>query len=275
MDVEREHVENEMAGGSDRAAMIAPWWHLIVFFLIVAATVYSGWAAQRRAAQDVRNGDDVVRSQEGIAAPSSADARSGSNPHPGASRTWLIAAGMDILFLLYCWAGVRGVGGNLLALSGGRWKSWGEFGGDIGVALPFWALWEVVAYGVYWVVGASDGKAVFPLIPRTVTEAVTWVFLSVTAGFCEELIFRGYLQRQLLAVSGNAVAAVLAQGLVFGLVHAYQGWKPVLVIAVLGILYGALAAWRGNLRANMMAHAGSDLFEGWLKFLVLPQWFPS
>jgi hypothetical protein len=40
-----------------------------------------------------------------------------------------------------------------------------------------------------------------------------------------------------------------------------------MVIAPLGILYGALVAWRGNLRASMIAHAWSDLFEGWLKFL--------
>jgi hypothetical protein len=41
----------------------------------------------------------------------------------------------------------------------------------------------------------------------------------------------------------------------------------VMVILPLGILYGALAEWRGNLRANMIAHAWSDVFEGWLKFV--------
>jgi len=40
------------------------------------------------------------------------------------------------------------------------------------------------------------------------------------------------------------------------------------VIVVLGILFGALAAWRRNLRANMIAHAWADVWEGWLKFLV-------
>jgi hypothetical protein len=50
-------------------------------------------------------------------------------------------------------------------------------------------------------------------------------------------------------------------------VHAYQGWKQVIVIVPLGILYGALVAWRRNLRASMIAHAWSDIFEGWLRFL--------
>jgi hypothetical protein len=42
----------------------------------------------------------------------------------------------------------------------------------------------------------------------------------------------------------------------------------VIVISVLGVLYGALAAWRGNLRANIVAHAFTDVWEGWLKFVV-------
>jgi hypothetical protein len=49
--------------------------------------------------------------------------------------------------------------------------------------------------------------------------------------------------------------------------HTYQGWKRVIVIAALGILYGALAVWRRNLRANVLAHAWSDIFEGWLRFI--------
>ena len=41
-----------------------------------------------------------------------------------------------------------------------------------------------------------------------------------------------------------------------------------MVISVLGILYGLLALWRGNLRANIISHAWSDIWEGWLKFLI-------
>jgi membrane protease YdiL (CAAX protease family) len=83
------------------------------------------------------------------------------------------------------------------------------------------------------------------------------------------MAFRGYLQRQLHALSGNIVVAVAAQGLVFGLFHSYQGWKQIIVISVVGVLYGALAAWRGNLRVNIVSHAFTDVWEGWLKFVVL------
>jgi membrane protease YdiL (CAAX protease family) len=91
--------------------------------------------------------------------------------------------------------------------------------------------------------------------------------VSVAAGIGEEIIFRGYLQQQFRAATGSMAVAVVLQGCMFGLIHTYQGWKQVLVIAPLGILYGALAAWRKNLRSSMIAHAWSDVFEGCLKFL--------
>jgi membrane protease YdiL (CAAX protease family) len=92
--------------------------------------------------------------------------------------------------------------------------------------------------------------------------------VCVTAGYCEEMIFRGYLQRQFLAMSGSVTVAVVGQALFFGIGHVYQGWKQVAIIVVLGVLYGALAAWRKDLRANIIAHTWSDVWEGWLKFLL-------
>ncbi len=103
--------------------------------------------------------------------------------------------------------------------------------------------------------------------PSGFAEVSLWILLSVSAGVCEEIIYRGYFQQQFRATTRSVAVAVILQGLLFGLLHAYQGWKQVVMIAALGILYGALVAWRRNLRASMIAHAWSDLFEGWLKFL--------
>jgi membrane protease YdiL (CAAX protease family) len=180
---------------------------------------------------------------------------------------------MDWALLYYCWAAVHRSGGNLWALSGGRWNSWKDLGVDLAIALPFWVLWEATAYGVHWLLalgpqGASAAKTVDSLLPQSLLEIVVWIGVSITAGVCEELAFRGFLQRQFHALTGNVSLAVLLQGLVFGLFHAYQGWRNVAVISVLGALYGALAAWRGNLRVNIVTHAWTDVWEGWLKFVV-------
>jgi len=65
-------------------------------------------------------------------------------------------------------------------------------------------------------------------------------------------------------LTGSLAAGVVLQALIFGAGHAYQGFKQVVVISVLGLLYGALAAWRKNLRPGMIAHTVSDIVGGLL-----------
>jgi uncharacterized protein len=76
------------------------------------------------------------------------------------------------------------------------------------------------------------------------------------------LVFRGYLQRQCLALTQNVAAAVILQGLIFGTAHAYQGAKGVIVISVYGMLFGVLAAMRRSLRPGMLQHATQDGVSG-------------
>lgn len=230
---------------------IASWGHLAGFLLIMAGTAAMGFLAQHAAAAH----EDAA----------SAGQLAG---HSKAISIYIVAGLMDWALFYYCWFGVRRSGGNLLALSGGRWKSWRALATDVAITLPFWAVWEAAAYGVHWALGPSAAKSVDDLLPRSLLEILLWIAVSITAGFCEELAFRGYLQRQMHALSGNVAAAVIAQALVFGLAHAYQGWKSVIVISVLGVLYGALAAWRPNLRVNIISHAWSDVWEGWLKIAI-------
>jgi len=235
---------------------IASWGWLAGFLLIGAGVVALGFLAQHAPT----GGGGAATGQ--LAS------------HSKAIPIYLGAIFMDWALLYYCWAGVHRRGGNLETLSGGRWTSWKSVAVDLSIALPFWVLWEAAAYGVHWLLaprlpGAGSAKTVASLLPQSLLEILLWIATSITAGVCEEMAFRGFLQRQFHALSGNIVVAVLGQGLVFGLFHSYQGWTNVIVISVLGVLYGVLAAWRRNLRANMMAHAWSDIWGGWLQMLVL------
>jgi membrane protease YdiL (CAAX protease family) len=227
---------------------IAAWGHLIGFLLIMAGTAFMGFRAQN-ASQGPAPAGQLAQ-------------------HGQAISLYLIAGLMDWALLYYCWIGVHRRGGTLATLSGGRWTSWTSLATDVAIALPFWGIWEGTAYAVNWVLGPSGAKSVDSLLPRTLVEVLLWIAVSITAGFCEEIAFRGYLQRQFHALSGNIGVAVLAQALVFGVAHSYQGWKAVVVISALGVLYGVLAAWRRNLRANIIAHASSDIWEGWLKQVI-------
>jgi membrane protease YdiL (CAAX protease family) len=230
---------------------IASWRHLVGFLLITVGVLALGLLAQHAPAG---GGTGASGGQLG--------------PHSQAIHVYLVAILMDWALLYYCWIGVHHRGGNLATLSGGRWTSSQSVAADLCIALPFWVLWEGTAYGVSRLMGPSNAKSVDSLLPQSAIEILIWICTSITAGVCEEMAFRGYVQRQFHALTGNIVAAVLAQAVLFGLGHFYQGWKNVVVITTLGVLYGALAAWRRNLRANVIAHAWSDIWEGWLKLVV-------
>ena len=228
---------------------IASWMHLAGFIAIMAALLALGLSAQRAGGGSGAGAGQLAG-------------------HGQAIKIYLTALVMDWLLLYFCWVGVHKHGGNLWDLAGGRWKSWRDVLTDLAILLPFWAVWEGAAYAVHFILGPDNAKTVDSLLPKSLVEVLAWIATSVTAGICEEMAFRGYLQRQFLALTGNMAWAVLLQALVFGIAHGYQGWRNVVVISVLGVLYGALAAWRKNLRVNIIAHAGSDIWEGWLKFVV-------
>jgi membrane protease YdiL (CAAX protease family) len=243
--------ENPVPAGTDvceRPEAVASWLHLAGLLVIGAGVAGLGLLAQRGHAGSATSGQLASHSQ--------------------AIPIYLTAIFMDWALFYYCWVGVHRRGGSLWSLSGGRWTSWRSVAIDLGIALPFWIVWEGAAYGVARLLGPSSAKSVESLLPHSLIEILLWIVTCATAGVCEEMIFRGYLQRQLHALGGSIAAAVACQGVVFGIFHGYQGWKQVITISVLGILFGLLAAWRKNLRANVIVHAWADFWEGWLKFLV-------
>jgi membrane protease YdiL (CAAX protease family) len=229
--------------------------HLAGFLAIGVAIVALGTLAQHR--------------------PTAEGAGSELAQHGQAVSLYVSAIVMDWLLFLYCLRGMRRSGGRLQDFLGDDLRSLRSWLSDLLVAVPFWLLWSGTGWGLHRLLDLLPGLAksgavrtVDSLLPHTPQEVLLWLLVCVTAGICEEFAFRGYLQRQFHARAGSETSAVIGQGVVFGLFHAYQGWQNVLVISVLGVLFGILARWRKNLRANMIVHAWADLWEGWLKAIV-------
>jgi len=65
-------------------------------------------------------------------------------------------------------------------------------------------------------------------------------------------------------MTGNSTAAVILQGVLFGISHGYQGLRAIIMITLFGFLYGILAFWRKSLRPGMILHAWSDIYAGYL-----------
>jgi membrane protease YdiL (CAAX protease family) len=97
--------------------------------------------------------------------------------------------------------------------------------------------------------------------PATWTERRWWVFICITAGVCEETLFRGFLLHYLYVFPWtlNLTVALVISSAIFGLNHLYGGISGVVSSAVTGFLFGLLFLLTGNLLLPMVLHAVTDL----------------
>jgi membrane protease YdiL (CAAX protease family) len=166
---------------------------------------------------------------------------------PGRIILYLSTVIYEFLLLGYVWLfGLRRYKVTLGEIIGGKWLRWGDFWRDIGIALMFWIV--VVA--------------VLVVLSLTTLELGVFLVLVCSAGFCEEVIFRGYLQRQFTAWTGNVPAGIALQAVVFGAAHMYQGGKAVFVLSIYGGMFGILAAMRQSLRPGIIQHTAQDAMSG-------------
>ena len=190
----------------------------------------------------------------------------------GRTQMYLSGMALEVALVLYVWLlGLRPRRRSISDLVGGKWTRPMDILRDIGVALLFWCAVIGFLLTMRVILGnnASGTRAIAMLLPRTTVETIAFVALSVTAGFCEEFLFRGYLQRQFLAWSGSVEIAVVLQALVFGIGHLYQGWKGALTITLYGAMFGILAVARKSLRPGMIQHAMQDSFTGIVGSLLI------
>ncbi len=102
--------------------------------------------------------------------------------------------------------------------------------------------------------GASRAMA-----PHTVAERTIWVLVAVSVGVSEELVYRGYLQKQLGAFTGRASLGVILQACLFAVAHANQGARGAAIIGAYGLVFGIVAAWRQSLAAVILCHVAIDM----------------
>jgi uncharacterized protein len=110
-------------------------------------------------------------------------------------------------------------------------------------------------------------EAVLILLPRTVPERRAYTMLALTAGLCEEVLYRGLFVAVATAlVPGiGPTRAVLASALAFGIAHLYQGPWGMLGTGVVGGCLTVLYLGSGSLLLPVCYHALLDL-----RVLLLP-----
>jgi membrane protease YdiL (CAAX protease family) len=159
--------------------------------------------------------------------------------------------------------GVRFNGSSLLTVMGEHWQSVRQLLRDIGIAAAYWIVSTLVLSIVGGHAhGTTPDRAVQFLLPQGGLEMTLWTAVSISAGICEEAVYRGYLQRQFMALTKNVPAGIVLSAAAFGAAHAYKGFWGVVHIGLEGVMLGILAQWRGSVRPGMISHAWGDFFAG-------------
>jgi len=183
--------------------------------------------------------------------------------HPQRVRLYAVTLVFEWFLFGLVALGVRLGGVKLAEVAGERWSSMRMVVRDIGLATAFWLVsGSVLAIFASALRVTRLDRDMGSLFPEGPLEFGLWIVLSASAGICEEMVFRGYLQRQFIAWTRSVPAGLILSAIVFGAGHAYQGWRRAALIVVYGAMFGTLAEWRRNLRPGMIAHAWQDTVSG-------------
>jgi uncharacterized protein len=100
------------------------------------------------------------------------------------------------------------------------------------------------------------------ILPLSVVELLPYSALAITAGWCEEFLYRGFVMAVLFRLGWSSWLVVLVSSILFGLAHAYQGRSGIVGTALLGLLFAVARLAYDSLVPVMVWHAVVDLVAG-------------
>ena len=198
-----------------------------------------------------------------------------SQTDPGRARLWIWSAWMTMLWTLVAagvavWLIEARAWGALRLISPHGWRLWGAIGLVLALAMTYGRTVLKIARSKRTKrikLGNPDAEK---YSPHTRSELGWWMALSLTAGFCEEFLFRGYLIWAFQPMFGLWGAAAFSV-VVFAFAHAYQGVKGILGTGIVGSLLTLVVLISESLLPAMALHALIDIGQGLIAWLVLRQ----
>jgi membrane protease YdiL (CAAX protease family) len=153
-------------------------------------------------------------------------------------------------------------------LVGMKWSRWQTIVGDLGIAFATLITMAVIGNLSNAVLGSfqHDSAAFRSMVAQNTVEALAFLLLALSAGFVEEFVFRGYIQRQCQALCGGAILASVLQVFIFTQGHFYQGWIRLVPVLLIGVVLTIVALWRKSLIPGMIAHGFGDGLVAFLFF---------
>lgn len=183
---------------------------------------------------------------------------------------WILGMewGMTFGFLAWWMGSGRDLGSLGLVPS---YHGWGWLALGVGLAASLYMLWQLVT-----VPGKPEELEkmrdqvgeLSALVPRNATENRSFSMVAVTAGICEEIIYRGVLMGALIPAVGLWPAVALSS-VIFGMGHMYQGMTGIVKTALAGLFMALLTVFSGSLLVAIVLHAIVDLTSGRLMAAAL------
>jgi CAAX protease family protein len=100
-----------------------------------------------------------------------------------------------------------------------------------------------------------------PLMPTSAAERRGFRAVSITAGICEELFYRGFMIWYVGAFAGPIVA-ILLSSLAFGFDHVYLGRTYIVRTGIGGLAFSLLVLLSGSLLPAVLVHIVADVWSG-------------
>jgi membrane protease YdiL (CAAX protease family) len=266
---------------------IAPIWHTLL--LVLGILGYSLWGAMR---PDTPTVNPLAPIQHNASAAISATIS--NRPDPIRLIHYGLSAALELAVVAWVMLGLRLRKIPFRSLFDAWPKGLNNITKEAGIAALFWICsmavlgsvaisWQLLQTRIYEHPAANHSgsssksnpakkspqqqqvemaRKLMELAPANGIEIAAWGILCLIVGFSEEVIFRGYLQAQSIALLRRVPFAVLLTAVIFGAAHGYQGVRGIVLISVYGALFSGIALLRKNLFPGMLAHSWHDFATG-------------
>lgn len=108
---------------------------------------------------------------------------------------------------------------------------------------------------------------VFHFLPSSKKEFRWFIFLSISAGICEEIIFRLFLV-EFLKEHSHIIVAVIVANVIFAMTHIGSGKRNLLSSFILGLLFSAIYYFTDNIWIAILFHTAIDINAGVMGYKI-------
>lgn len=121
------------------------------------------------------------------------------------------------------------------------------------MSIMFFSMWIVTVINFFnlWLINTIFGNVIIPPLPISETPLlVNLLLIGVSAGVCEEVMFRGVIQRSFERF--GKTSSIVITAFLFGLFH--MDFQKLIGTFLLGIIIGFIVYRTNSLYAGMFAH---------------------